>query len=146
LDEFHGLSYNLQIVYTRSNNMKQVIATPSAPSAIGPYSQGILSGRTVYLSGQIGLDPRTGLLVEGIQEQTQQAFKNLAAVAAAAGGSLRDAVKLTLFLTDLSNFSTVNEIMPTHVEQPFPARSTIGVASLPKGALFKVEAVLVLGS
>jgi 2-iminobutanoate/2-iminopropanoate deaminase len=123
--------------------MKHVISTPSAPAALGPYSQAIRAGDTVYLSGQIGLDPATALLAEGFEAQVHQAFSNLAAVAAAAGASLADATKLTLFLTDLAQFAKVNDIMPTYVPAPFPARSTIGVASLPKGALFEVEAIVV---
>jgi reactive intermediate/imine deaminase len=124
---------------------KQIISTPAAPAAIGPYSQAVKVGRTVYLSGQIGLDPATKELVsEAFEPQVRQAFANLAAVASAAGGSLADAVKFTLFLTDLGKFATVNTIMGEVVPQPYPARSTIGVASLPKAAQFEVEAVLVL--
>ena len=125
---------------------KQIISTPSAPAAIGPYSQAVKAGSTVYLSGQIGLDPVTKELVsQDFEAQVRQAFANLAQVAQAAGGSLADAVKFTLFLTDLGKFATVNTIMGEVVPQPYPARSTIGVASLPKGAQFEVEAVLVLG-
>ncbi len=124
---------------------KIIISTTSAPAAIGPYSQAVQVGTSVYTSGQIGLDPQTGELVSAdLEAQTRQAFANLAAVATAAGGSLANAVKLTLFLTDLSNFAKVNAIMAEVVPQPFPARSTVGVASLPKGAQFEVEAVLVL--
>ena len=125
---------------------KQIISTPSAPAAIGPYSQAVKAGSTVYLSGQIGLDPATKELVsQDFEAQVRQAFANLAQVAQAAGGSLADAVKFTLFLTDLGRFAAVNTIMGEVVPQPYPARSTIGVASLPKGAQFEVEAVLVLG-
>lgn len=125
---------------------KQVISTPAAPAAIGPYSQAIRAGSTVYLSGQIGLDPNTGHLVAGgVDAQAHRAFRNLAAVAEAAGGSLAQCVKLTLFLTDLSHFSKVNEIMQEHFSKPFPARSTVGVASLPRDALFEVDAVMVTG-
>jgi reactive intermediate/imine deaminase len=125
---------------------KQVISTPAAPAAIGPYSQAVKAGSTVYLSGQIGLDPATKELVgQDFEAQVRQAFANLAQVAQAAGGSLADAVKFTLFLTDLGQFAKVNTIMGEVVPQPYPARSTIGVASLPKGAQFEVEAVLVLG-
>lgn len=125
---------------------KQIISTPAAPAAIGPYSQAVKAGSTVYLSGQIGLDPATKELVsQDFEAQVRQAFANLAQVAQAAGGSLADAVKFTLFLTDLGKFATVNTIMGEVVPQPYPARSTIGVASLPKGAQFEVEAVLVLG-
>jgi 2-iminobutanoate/2-iminopropanoate deaminase len=124
---------------------KQIIATTAAPSAIGPYSQAVKVGTTVYLSGQIGLDPATSDLVGAdFEAQVRQAFKNLTEVAKAAGGSLAHAVKFTLFLTDLGQFAKVNAIMGEVVPQPFPARSTIGVASLPKGAQFEVEAILVL--
>ncbi|MCE2644578.1 MAG: Rid family detoxifying hydrolase [Betaproteobacteria bacterium] len=124
---------------------KTIVATTAAPAAIGPYSQAVRTGLVVFLSGQIGLDPRTGALVgPDFEAQVRQAFRNLAAVAQASGGSLADAVKLTLFLTDLAQFGKANEIMAEVVPQPFPARSTIGVASLPKGALFEVEAILVL--
>ena len=123
---------------------KQIIATAAAPAAIGPYSQAVKVGHTVYLSGQIGLDPTTKELVsQDFEAQVRQAFGNLAAVAQAAGGSLADAVKFTLFLTDLGQFAKVNTIMGEVVPQPYPARSTIGVASLPKSAQFEVEAVLV---
>jgi 2-iminobutanoate/2-iminopropanoate deaminase len=124
---------------------KQIIATTAAPSAIGPYSQAVKVGTTVYLSGQIGLDPATSDLVGAdFEAQVRQAFKNLTEVAKAAGGSLAHVVKFTLFLTDLGQFAKVNAIMGEVVPQPFPARSTIGVASLPKGAQFEVEAILVL--
>ena len=123
----------------------KIIATGNAPAAIGPYSQAVKTGLVVFLSGQLGLDPKTMELVSpDFEAQVRQSFKNLAAVAAASGGSLADAVKLTLFVTDLAKFATVNEIMAEMVPQPYPARSTIGVASLPKGAQFEVEAVLVL--
>jgi reactive intermediate/imine deaminase len=122
-----------------------IIATASAPAAIGPYSQAVRAGNTVYLSGQIALDPASGQLVEGgFDAQVEQAFRNLKAVAQAAGGSLSDVVKLTLFLTDLAQFPRVNEIMQTFFEAPYPARSTVGVLSLPRGALFEVEAIMVL--
>ena len=125
---------------------KKVISTKAAPSAIGPYSQAVRAGATVYLSGQIALDPETGHLVEGgFDAQVHRAFRNLKAVAEAAGGSLADCVKLTLFLTDLSNFPRVNEIMQEYFAEPFPARSTLGVASLPRNAAFEVEAVMVVG-
>jgi 2-iminobutanoate/2-iminopropanoate deaminase len=124
---------------------RTIVSTAGAPAAIGPYSQAVRTGPTVWLSGQIALDPATGQLVEGgFDAQVERAFGNLAAVAAAAGGSLADVVKLTLFLTDLSNFAKVNEIMQARFAQPYPARSTVGVASLPRGALFEVEAVMVL--
>jgi reactive intermediate/imine deaminase len=124
---------------------KVIVSTPNAPAAIGPYSQAVRTGLVVFLSGQIGLDPATKELVTGdFEAQVRQAFKNLAEVAKASGGSLADAVKLTLFLTDLSNFGKVNEVMAGLVPQPFPARSTVGVSSLPRGAAFEVEAILVL--
>ena len=124
---------------------RQVVSTPSAPAAIGPYSQAIRAGGTVWLSGQIALDPASGQLVEGgFEAQVHQALRNLAAVAQAAGGSLADVVKLTLFLTDLSHFPKANEIMQQYIAAPYPARSTVGVASLPRGAQFEVEAVMVV--
>jgi 2-iminobutanoate/2-iminopropanoate deaminase len=128
-----------------SNMNKQIVTTSGAPAAIGPYSQAVKTGLVVFLSGQIGLDPATQALAgEDFGAQVRQAFRNLAAVAQAAGGSLADAVKLTLFLTDLSKFSQVNDIMAELMPKPYPARSTIGVASLPRGAQFEVEAILVL--
>ena len=124
---------------------KEIVSTSAAPAAIGPYSQAVKTGLVVFLSGQVGLDPATKELVSNVfEDQVRQAFGNLAAVAKASGGSLANAVKLTLFLTDLDKFAQVNEIMAELVPQPFPARSTIGVASLPKGAQFEVEAILVL--
>ena len=124
---------------------KEIVSTPKAPSAIGPYSQAVKTGLVVFTSGQIGLDPATGELVsQDFEAQARQAFANLTAVAEAAGGTLANAVKLTLFLTDLSKFGKVNQIMMETVGKPYPARSTIGVASLPKGAQFEVEAILVL--
>jgi|LNFM01.1.fsa_nt_gb 2-iminobutanoate/2-iminopropanoate deaminase len=124
---------------------KTIVTTPDAPAAIGPYSQAVKTGLVVFLSGQLGLDPQTKELVsQDVEAQVRQSFKNLAAVAQASGGTLADAVKLTLFLTDLAQFAKVNEIMAEVMPQPYPARSTIGVASLPKGAQFEVEAVLVL--
>ena len=124
---------------------KEIVSTSAAPAAIGPYSQAVKTGLVVFTSGQIGLDPKTGELVgSNFEAQVRQSFGNLDAVARAAGGSLAHAVKFTLFLTDLAQFSTVNQIMSEVVPQPYPARSTVGVASLPKGALFEVEAVLVL--
>jgi 2-iminobutanoate/2-iminopropanoate deaminase len=125
---------------------KQIVSTQEAPAAIGPYSQAVRAGDTVYLSGQIPLDPATGAIVEGgFEAQVRQAFRNLSAVAVAAGGSLADCVKLTLFLTDLERFPVANEIMKEFFAAPYPARSTVGISSLPKGALFEVEAVMVLG-
>jgi reactive intermediate/imine deaminase len=123
---------------------RQAIQTPKAPAALGTYSQAIRAGNALYLSGQIGLDPATGQLQEGVEAQIRQAFTNLQAVAEAAGASLDQAVKLTLFLTDLSHFAKVNEIMATFFGEPYPARSTVGVASLPKGALFEADAIIAL--
>ena len=124
---------------------KQVVSTSAAPAAIGPYSQAVRTGLVVFLSGQIGLDPTTKDLVsEDFEAQVRQAFANLAAVARAAGGTLADAVKFSLFLTDLGQFAKVNEIMAELLPTPYPARSTVGVASLPRGAKFEVDAILVL--
>jgi len=124
---------------------KNVIETHLAPKAIGPYSQAIQSGHVIYTSGQIGIDPKTGELTGAdVESQVRQAFSNLEAVAAQAGAAWANAVKLTLFLTDLSHFAKVNAIMVELIPKPYPARSTVGVASLPKGALFEVEAVFVL--
>lgn len=125
--------------------MKKIIATADAPAAIGPYSQAVRSGNTVYLSGQIGLDPATMQMAEGIDAQIVRVFDNLKAVAAAAGGSLADAVKVNIYLTDLVNFARVNDAMASHFSQPYPARATVQVAALPRGALVEVDAVLVLG-
>jgi reactive intermediate/imine deaminase len=124
----------------------EAIASDHAPAAIGPYSQAIRAGNTVYLSGQIPLDPATGELVAGdIETQAVRVFENLKAVAEAAGGSLRRAVKVTIYLTDLAHFATVNTIMARYFDQPYPARATIGVAALPRGAAVEADAVLVLG-
>ena len=124
--------------------MKKIISTTAAPAAIGPYSQAVKTGLVVFASGQIGLDPATGELGQDFEMQVRQAFRNLAAVAKASGGSLANAVKFTLFLTDLGQFATANAIMSEMVPKPYPARSTVGVASLPRGAQFEVEAILVL--
>ncbi len=124
---------------------REAISTKQAPGAIGPYSQAIKTGLVVFTSGQIGLDPVSGQLAgENFEQQVRQAFANLDAVARAAGGTLANAVKLTLYLTDLEQFSRVNEIMAGLLPQPYPARSTVGVRSLPRGAQFEVDAVLVL--
>lgn len=126
---------------------KQIIQTDAAPAAVGPYSQAVAvtGGKTVYVSGQIGLDPKTGELVsDNFEAQVRQCFDNLTAVIAAAGGSLENVVKLNLFLTDLSKFASVNAIMAEVMPEPYPARSTLGVASLPKNAQFEVEAMLVI--
>ena len=122
------------------------IQTERAPAAIGPYSQATRAGATVFLSGQIPLDPATGEVVAGgIEEQARRAFDNLKAVAEAAGGSLADVVRLGLYLSDLSQFATVNGVMAEYFEAPYPARSTIEVSALPKGVLFEVDAIMVTG-
>lgn len=131
--------------------VQNIVQTDRAPAAIGTYSQAVQVGQTVWLSGQIALDPATMTLVgdnspEGVAQQVHQVFKNLSAVAQAAGGSLQDVVKLNLFLTDLSHFAKVNEIMAVYFRAPYPARAAVGVASLPRGAAFEAEAVLVIGS
>jgi reactive intermediate/imine deaminase len=123
---------------------KEIIRTPDAPQAIGTYSQAVRVGQTVYLSGQIGLDPQTQQLVEGIENQIHRVFRNLQAVAVAAGGSLQDVVKLNVFLTDLGHFAKVNEIMAQYFREPYPARAAVGVAALPRGALVEADAVMVL--
>ena len=124
---------------------KTTISTPHAPGAIGTYSQAVRCGDTIYLSGQIGLDPATMQLAEGIDAQVKRVFDNLKAVAEAAGASLDDAAKLTIYLTDLGHFAKVNEIMAVYFRQPYPARAAIGVASLPRGALVEADATLVIG-
>eukprot|EP01031_Cornospumella_fuschlensis_P005445 gene5445-6778_t len=121
---------------------KTVINSDKAPAAIGTYSQAIKAGNTVYMSGQIPLDPKTMELVEGFEAQTVQVFENLKAVAEAAGGSLKDIVKLNIFLTDLSHFAKVNEVMGRYFEQPYPARAAIGVAALPRGSQVEMDAIL----
>lgn len=121
---------------------KQTIHSETAPKAIGPYSQAVRCGSTVYLAGQIGLDPKSMELVSGLDAQTRRVFENLAAVAQAAGGSLKDIVKLTIYLIDLGEFARVNEIMASFFTAPFPARATLGVASLPRGALVEVDAIM----
>lgn len=126
---------------------REIISTDQAPAAIGTYSQAVRAGDTVYLSGQIPLDPATMELVDGdIAGQIRRVFDNLQAVAQAAGGELSDVVKLNVFLTDLGNFATVNEIMAGYFQQPYPARAAVGVAALPKGAQVEMDAVMVLGS
>ncbi|GGN19637.1 MULTISPECIES: RidA family protein [Marinomonas] len=124
---------------------KQVIHTENAPAAIGPYSQAVRAGNTVYLSGQIPLVPETmEVISEDIVEQTTQVFKNLQAVCEAAGGSLENVVKFNIFMTDLSNFATVNEVMMQFVKQPYPARAAMGVRALPKGVQVEIEGIMVL--
>ena len=125
---------------------REIIATDKAPQAIGTYSQAVKVGDTVYLSGQIPLVPETMELVEGdMQANIRRVFDNLAAVAEAAGGSLADIVKLNVFLTDLTHFPLVNQVMADYFAEPYPARAAIGVASLPKGALVEMDAVMVQG-
>jgi reactive intermediate/imine deaminase len=122
---------------------RQIIQTPDAPQAIGTYSQAVRVGPTVYISGQIPLDPATGEMVSGdIEAEIRRVFDNLSAVAKAAGGSLKHAVRVTVFLTDLSNFAKVNEIMATYFPQPWPARAALGVSQLPKGARVEVDCIL----
>lgn len=126
--------------------MKTIIHTPNAPQAIGTYSQAVKIRSTVYLSGQIPLDPATMQLVDGdIGAQIRRVFSNLQAVADAAGGSLNDLVKLNVYLTDLSHFPLVNQIMAEYLDEPYPARAAIGVAALPKGALVEMDGILELG-
>jgi len=125
---------------------KRIIHSDGAPQAIGTYSQAVKVNDTVYLSGQIGLDPVSMQLVEGIENQVHRVFKNLAAVAQATGGSLADVVKLNVFLTDLSNFALVNAIMAEYFSQPYPARAAVGVSSLPRGALVEADGVMELTS
>lgn len=124
---------------------KKTINTPDAPAAIGTYSQAVRVDETVYLSGQIGLDPISMQMAEGIEAQIHRVFQNIRAVTYAAGGSMDDVVKLNIFLTDLAHFAKVNEIMATYFHQPYPARAAVGVASLPKGAAVEMDAVMVLG-
>lgn len=123
---------------------KQIIHTDGAPEAIGTYSQAVKVDNTVYLSGQIGLDPVTMQMVEGVEAQIHRVFSNLQAVTEAAGGSLADIVKLNVFLTDLANFALVNSIMGEYFTQPYPARAAVGVASLPRAALVEADGVMVL--
>jgi reactive intermediate/imine deaminase len=126
---------------------RRIISTPEAPAAIGTYSQAVAAGGAVWLSGQIPLDPATMTLVSGdIEAETRQVFRNLAAVAAAAGGKLDDVVRFTVFLTDLADFATVNRVMEDVLTPPYPARVTVQVAALPKGARVEVDAILVPGS
>ena len=123
---------------------KTIVSTPHAPQAIGTYSQAVRAGDTVYLSGQIGLDPATMTMVEGVEAQIHQVFRNLRAVSEAAGGSLADMAKLNVFLTDLGDFAKVNEIMAQYFSQPYPARAAVGVAALPRNALVEADGILVL--
>ena len=122
---------------------RSIVSTPNAPAAIGTYSQAVRCGNTLYLSGQIGLDPASGQLVDGVENQIQRVFANLKAVAEAAGASLDSVAKLTVYLTDLANFSRVNEAMAQYFSAPYPARAVVGVASLPRGALIEADAIIV---
>ena len=123
---------------------KEAITSKHAPGAIGPYSQGIRIGYTLFLSGQIGLDPANGQLVEGLEAQTHQVFRNLRAVMQAGGGELDDVVKVTMMLADLGDFAKVNEIMASYFRAPYPARATCQVAALPRGARIEVEGIAIL--
>jgi reactive intermediate/imine deaminase len=124
---------------------RSIIATDQAPAAIGPYSQAVRAGNTVYFSGQIPLDPASGALVEGdISAQTRQVFENLKAVAQAAGGSLAQVVRVGIYVTDLAHFAAVNAVMSEYFQPPYPARSTIEVSGLPKGAQVEVDAIMLL--
>jgi len=123
------------------------ISTPDAPAAIGTYSQAVRAGDTVYLSGQIPLDPKTMKIVDGdFEAQARRVFDNLRAVCRAAGGDFDRVVRITVYLTDLANFASVNEVMATYFREPFPARAAIGVASLPRGSLVEIDAVMHLGA
>jgi reactive intermediate/imine deaminase len=124
---------------------RQIISTPNAPAAIGTYSQAVKVDDTLYLSGQIGLDPATMVMAEGIDAQIVRVFENLKAVAVAAGTTLDAAVKVNVYLTDLGNFARVNETMAKYFNQPYPARAAVGVKELPRGALVEADAVLVIG-
>jgi len=123
---------------------KHIIRTGAAPAAIGTYSQAVKVGNTIYLSGQIGLDPATMQMVAGTEAQIHRVFQNLQAVAEAAGGSLADVVKLNVFLTDLIHFAQVNQIMAEYFSEPYPARAAVGVAALPRGADVEADGVMVL--
>jgi reactive intermediate/imine deaminase len=122
------------------------ISTPEAPAAIGTYSQAVRAGDTVYLSGQIPLDPRSMQVVEGFEAQARQVFENLRAVCRAAGGDFDRVVRVTVYLTDLGDFAKLNEVMASYFRQPYPARVAVGVASLPRGARVEIDAVMYLGS
>jgi reactive intermediate/imine deaminase len=124
----------------------KTISTPEAPAAIGTYSQAVRTGDTVYLSGQIPLDPKSMQIVEGFDNQVRRVFDNLQAVCKAAGGDFSRVARLTIYLIDLANFPKVNEIMATYFSEPFPARVTVGVSSLPRGSQVEIDAVLYLGN
>lgn len=138
------IDYDEKDLIKENQMSRQVIHTENAPAAIGTYSQAILVGNTLYLSGQIGLDPYSMELVDGIEAQIRRVFDNLKAVCEAAGGTLADIAKLNIFLTDLSNFQLVNQIMGEYFAQPYPARVALGVASLPKGALVEMDGIVII--
>ena len=123
--------------------MKQIISTPNAPAAVGPYSQAVLAGNTLYLSGQIGIDPTTQQLAAGVEAQTKQVFLNIEAVLTEAGYTLANLVKVAVFITDMADFAKVNEIYASFLQAPYPARSCVAVAALPKGALVEIEVIAV---
>lgn len=123
--------------------MKTTIHTDHAPKAIGAYSQAISAGNTTYISGQLGIDPATGELVEGFEAQAEQVFANLSAICIASGGSLADVVKFNVSVVDLANFATLNEVFARHLSVPYPARAAVQVAALPKGGLVEIEAIMV---
>lgn len=123
---------------------KTILHTDAAPKAIGAYSQAVRVGNTVYLSGQIGLDPASGVMAEGFDAQAHRVFQNLRAICQAAGGNLADVVKLGVFVTDLANFARLNEIMAEYFTAPYPARAAVQAAALPKGALVEADAVMVI--
>ena len=127
------------------SHMNTPISSKDAPAAIGPYSQAVRAGDTVYLSGQIPLDPKTMQIVEGFENQVKRVFENLRAVCRAAGGDFDRVVRVTIYLTDLGKFTVVNDTMASYFKEPFPARVTIGVASLPRGAAVEIDAVMYLG-
>lgn len=125
---------------------KTIISTPDAPAAVGTYSQAVRVGDTLYISGQLGLDPQTGELKDGFSAQARQAFDNLAAIAQAAGGSLADVVKFNVSMTDLADFAILNDIFAERLNAPYPARAAVQVAALPKGGVVEIEAIVYLGS
>lgn len=142
---FAVLLFTLALTGTAQKSGKRAIESPDAPKAIGPYSQAIIANGFVYTAGQVGTDPKTGTLVEGgIAEQTEQALKNLATVLKAAGTSLDDAVKVTVFLADMNDFAKMNEVYARFFKKPFPARSTVEVARLPRDAKIEIEVIAVI--
>jgi len=124
---------------------RKIISTPNAPAAIGPYSQAVRVGNTIYCSGQIGLEPKSGQLAEGFEAQAVRVFENLKAVTEAAGATLAQTVRITIYLTDLGNFARVNEIMVRYFGEPYPARAAVGVKELPKGALVEADTIVIAG-